>query len=179
MKVSKRIIAGCKANDRRSQEKLYRQFYPAFYALCRRFFSHEQDIITALNNGMLNIYKNIASFHPEEGDFYTWSRTVIRNAAINHFKTLKPFETVEFTDVIEYSLTENPFGKLLESQLLDLLNRLPLATRAVGTLYYSEGYAVKEIAEMLQIKEGTVKWHLSESRKKVLEMFHQKRGGLE
>jgi RNA polymerase sigma factor (sigma-70 family) len=47
------------------------------------------------------------------------------------------------------------------------LDKLPPATRAVCTLHYLEGYAVKEIAELLKISEGTIKWHLSESRNKL------------
>jgi RNA polymerase sigma-70 factor (ECF subfamily) len=48
-----------------------------------------------------------------------------------------------------------------------LLDRLSPATRVICGLFYLEGYSIKDIAEQLTISGGTVKWHLSESRKKL------------
>ena len=51
------------------------------------------------------------------------------------------------------------------TELLHLVRQLPPATQAVFNLYVMDGYNHKEIAQMLNIKEGTSKWHLSEARK--------------
>jgi RNA polymerase sigma-70 factor (ECF subfamily) len=50
-------------------------------------------------------------------------------------------------------------------EILQLVRKLPPATQAVFNLYVVDGYTHKEIAGMLQISEGTSKWHLSEARK--------------
>ena len=53
---------------------------------------------------------------------------------------------------------------LNEAELLALLHELPAGYRAVFNLYAIEGYSHKEIADMLQINEGTSKSQLSKAR---------------
>jgi RNA polymerase sigma-70 factor (ECF subfamily) len=48
---------------------------------------------------------------------------------------------------------------------MHLLKGLPPTTQAVFQLYVQEGYNHREIGELLQISDGTSKWHLSEARK--------------
>ena len=166
------IIEGCKRNDRSSQEKLYRQFYPGLYALCKKFFINHHDVLTALNDGMLNVFKNIGQYDPAKGGLFNWSYTIVRNAAItllNSQKILQP--TTEITVQIEKSVYYNPFKELEWNDIYFYLDKLPPATRAVCTLHYLEGFAIKEISEQLNLSEGTIKWHLSESRSRLRALF--------
>jgi len=60
------------------------------------------------------------------------------------------------------------FGHITERKdLYILLDQLNPGTRVICNLYYIEGYSVKEIAENVGLTAGTIKWHLSESRKKL------------
>jgi RNA polymerase sigma factor (sigma-70 family) len=168
----KEIIEGCKRNDRVSQEKLYRQFYPGFYALCKKFFTNQHDILTALNDGMLNVFRNIGQFDPEKGDLFNWAYTIVRNAAISLLSSQKILQqTGEMTVKIERSLSDNPFKELEWNDVYYYLDKLPPATRAVCTLHYLEGFAIREISEKLNLSEGTIKWHLSESRNRLKALF--------
>jgi len=166
------IIEGCKRNDRSSQEKLYRQFYPGLFALCKKFFPDNHDALTSLNNGMLNVFKNIGKYDPAKGELFNWAYTIVRNAAITHLNSLKIIQpTTELTDQIEKYLYQIPFKELEWNDLYIYLDKLPPATRAVCTLHYLEGFAIKEISEQLGISEGTIKWHLSESRTRLKTLF--------
>ena len=168
----KEIIEGCKRNDRVSQEKLYRQFYPGLYALCKKFFSNRHDILTALNDGMLNVFRNIGQYDPEKGEIFNWAYTIVRNAAITFLASQKVLQpTSEITFKIEKSLYENPFKELEWNDVYFYLDKLPPATRAVCTLHYLEGFAIKEISDQLNLSEGTIKWHLSESRNRLRILF--------
>jgi len=166
------IIEGCKRNDRSCQEKLYRQFYPGLYALCRKFFNDRHDLLTALNDGMLNVFKNIGQFDPSKGEIFNWAYTIVRNAAITQLNNRKTLQfTTELTVKIEKTLYDNPFKELEWNDIYFYLDKLPPATRAVCTLHYLEGYAIKEISECLHLSDGTVKWHLSESRNRLRTLF--------
>jgi RNA polymerase sigma factor (sigma-70 family) len=168
----KEIIEGCKRNDRVSQEKLYRQFYPGLYALCKKFFTNQHDILTALNDGMLNVFRNIGQFDPEKGDLFNWAYTIVRNAAISLLSSQKILQqTGEMTVKIERSLSDNPFKELEWNDVYYYLDKLPPATRAVCTLHYLEGFAIREISDKLNLSEGTIKWHLSESRNRLKALF--------
>jgi RNA polymerase sigma-70 factor (ECF subfamily) len=166
------IIEGCKKNDRSSQERLYRRFYPGLFALCKKFFVNNHDILTALNDGMLNVFKNIGQFDPAKGELFNWAYTIVRNSAITLLNSQKILKSnVEITINIERSLADNPFKELEWNEIYANLDRLPPATRAVCTLYYLEGFAIKEISGLLNLSEGTIKWHLSESRNRLKTLF--------
>ena len=55
--------------------------------------------------------------------------------------------------------------------VIQLVDRLPITTKKVFTLYAIEGYTHKEIGQQLNISDGTSKWHLSEARKKLKKMI--------
>ncbi|MEJ7627800.1 MAG: sigma factor-like helix-turn-helix DNA-binding protein [Ferruginibacter sp.] len=57
------------------------------------------------------------------------------------------------------------------TELLKMVRQLPPATQAVFNLYIIEGYNHKEIGVLLNISEGTSKWHLSEGRKGLQQMI--------
>jgi RNA polymerase sigma factor (sigma-70 family) len=174
------IIKGCCRNEPVSQEKLYKQFYPAFFALCRRFFSDNHDAITALNNGMLKIFKHINEYDVAKGSFFSWSYTIIRNAALTLIRDKKPNLTFELTEDSEEAYNSNPFKHLEWKDIYYYLAKLSPNTRYVCTLFYLEGFSIKEIVSSLDMKEGTVKWHLGECRKQLKIIIDQpgfKNGG--
>lgn len=165
------LIHDCAANNRRSQEKLYLQFYPALFALCRRFFKDEHEALNALNDGMLKVFKNIGEYDNSKGDFFNWVYTIVRNTAIDKLKIKKLPLTAELDDELISYACDNPMAGLAWKDIYRLLDALPPATRAVCSLYYLEGFAVKEISVKLGISEGTIKWHLSEARTKLKPVF--------
>lgn len=165
------IIEGCKRNEAFYQEKLYRHFYPALYALCKTFFSADHDIISALNNGMLKVFANIHKYDSTRGNFYSWLHAVVRNAALTFLRDSKTFRTNELTESLEDVVIEKPFENFNWEELFKVLAHLPTDTRAIVVLFYIEDIPIKEICMMLGMKEGTVKWHLSAGRKKLRKLL--------
>lgn len=160
------LIRQCVANDRLSQEKLYRKFYPALYLLCRKFFPEQADALEVLNDGMLKVFKNITSFKDDRGQFFNWVYTIVRNTALDRLKTAKWTADVGVDD-IEISDSDNPLAAMESGDIYKLLDVLPPATRAICILFYLEGFSINEISARLQLSPGTVKWHLSEARSKL------------
>lgn len=162
-------MAGCKRRERQYQEKLYRQFYPVLFALCQNFFEDKHDIVTAINNGMLKVFANIDRYDPDKGEFFSWMYTTVRNAALTMLRDRKTqaFNYVEIEDRMGFLSRDDPFEALSASDIHICLMQLPVATRRICSLFYMDGFAIKEIAEALTISEGTVKWHLSESRRRL------------
>ena len=161
------IIEGCKKQDRLSQEKLYRQFYPALFALCKTFFEDNHDILTALNNGMLRVFRNIEQYDQGKGIFFNWVYTIIRNAALTQVRDKKTGTPLVFTENLNDTTSYNPFSEKEWDDIYLLLGQLPTTTRAICSLYYMEGFSIKEISASIDMKVGTVKWHLNESRNRL------------
>lgn len=167
------ILEGCKRQDQASQEKLYRRFYPAMFALCRTFFEDDQDIITALNNGMLRVFKNIDRYEPDKGTLFNWIYTIVRNAALTLIRDKKNNLTFELNENLQDATVNNPFKQLEWKDIYYYLDMLPPKTRCVCTLYYLEGFSIKEVANAININDGAVKWHLNECRNRLRTIFEQ------
>jgi len=163
------LIRNCVRNDRKSQEKLYKQFYAPLYCLCRRIFQNDHEAIESVNDGMMKVFANIGSFREDKGRFFNWVYTIVRNTALDKLRAAVPFteQTENLSDLPETSPGYNPLRALEWRDIYALLDQLSPATRVVCSLFYMEGYAIKEISDQLNISSGTVKWHLSESRKKM------------
>ena len=168
------LIRGCKINDRKAQEQLYRCFYRAMMNLCLRYTKNETDATEVLNIGFLKIFRNIQQYDPAKAAIYTWLRTIIVNSCIDYIKTRqKEITTTELVQAEEMDIDPEVFSKMETAIILQLVRNLPPATQAVFNLYIMEGYGHKEIGKLLQITEGTSKWHLSEARKKLQQLLKQ------
>lgn len=59
------------------------------------------------------------------------------------------------------------FDTLEESELFSAVMKLPARYRIPLYLYYYEGYAITEIAELLSTKESTIQTRLARARAKL------------
>ena len=154
-------------------------FYPPLFALCRRLLPDDHEATEALNNGMLKVFKNIASWQSDKGEFFNWMYTIVRNAALDKLKAKKSELNIkELKDEHNDESFYNPVKELEWKEIYKLSEALSPGTRAVFNLYYLEGLSVKEIAETLDLSAGTVKWHMNASREKLrpgLQKFFEKK----
>lgn len=72
---------------------------------------------------------------------------------------------MELETIPEPPVSNTVLENMGADEIMKLIHQLPPATHAVFILYAVEGYTHREIAERLNISEGTSKWHLSEARK--------------
>jgi len=166
--ISKDIIESCKKNNRSAQKLVYENFFNRMFAVCRRYVKNEEETIEVLNDGFISVFQNIQQYKGD-GNFEGWVRRIIVNKALDHLKATKKYkETLQYIEDYE----EEP--EYIETDIADscdieelhfLIGELPEISRIVFNLYAIEGFSHKEIAERLNISEGTSRWYLSESRK--------------
>ncbi|MEO1655200.1 MAG: sigma-70 family RNA polymerase sigma factor [Bacteroidota bacterium] len=73
-----------------------------------------------------------------------------------------------YQEAYDYALSEDEvIHKMSYDDLLKLVRTLPPAYQTVFNLYAIEGYNHREIAEMLDISEGTSKSNLAKARMKL------------
>lgn len=162
------IIIQCIANNRQGQEKLYRMFYPALFTMSRRILADDHEALEALNNGMLKVFKNIAGWDGNKGAFFNWVYTIVRHAALDKIKeNKKRFETDELKEIVDIGTSAEITDAIEWKEIYSLSEILPPATRCIYNFFYIDGCTIKEIAEMLELSSGTVKWHLSKAREKL------------
>ncbi len=147
--------------------------------VCVRYHNSEEEAASILNIGFLKILNNLGKYRPE-APFEAWIRRIMINTIIDEFrKNRKVKELIEHTDFKEYDnhtdlVNYNLADQLFDAEALeDFIKKLPPVSQKVFNLYAIDGYKHKEIAEMLDVSEGTSKWHLSFARKKIQEMMKQ------
>jgi RNA polymerase sigma factor (sigma-70 family) len=158
------LIQGCIRNERSAQEKMYRLFYPKMMALVRRYIDHEEQAEEVLNNGYLRAFQKIKQY-TFQGSFEGWIRKIIFHAVADYVKQNAKYSNQIVLIEKDELVHKDHADKLYYDQLLQLVQTLPDATRAVFNMYVMEGFTHKEIGNIVGISEGTSKWHLSEGRR--------------
>jgi RNA polymerase sigma-70 factor (ECF subfamily) len=92
----------------------------------------------------------------------TWLYTIARNTGLSAVRAERYRKTAPLDEASEpAAATTTPEHVALEQHL----SRLPEIQREVVTLFYLEDKSVKDVAEMLDLPEGTVKSHLHRARR--------------
>ena len=175
------LIAGCKRQDRKSQQLVYEKYARVMYGICLRYASEKEAAQDLLQDGFIKVFMNINSFE-NKGSFEGWMKRIFVNLALENIrkdKTKKMYsddiENVSDLDIIDEA--EGDIDGITEDELLKMVQELPQGYRSVFNLYAIEDYSHKEISEMLGIAEGTSRSQYIRARallqEKIKEYFKQ------
>jgi len=168
----KQLAQGCASNDRRSQEALYKQFYNPMMALCFRYIRNKEDAVEVLHTGFLKIFQNIGGFDETQSALFTWIHTIMVRTAIDFLRKKNPMtQEVEWTEAMDPEIQAEALVDKSAEEIMNFLKQLPQTTAMVFNLYVIEGYNHKEIGKLLNISDGTSKWHLSEAKNKLAKLI--------
>ncbi|MFN7115969.1 MAG: RNA polymerase sigma factor [Saprospiraceae bacterium] len=163
------LIKACVANDRRAQQALYDKYARAMYTLAYRItgdFGAAEDV---LQDAFVKVFRNLDRFR-QESTLGAWIKTIVLRTALSQIKKQPLTETIEPThtkDMIDW-------GDYLDAEYLEkAIQELPEGYRAVFVLIEVEGYSHKEVAQMLDISEGTSKSQLFHAKKRLREKLHK------
>ena len=132
-------------------------------ALC---CGRKDDADDLAQDALVKAYISSAGYH-EKGKFRSWLFKIAHNTFLNHQASCRTMETLdEARRLIGNSAADSSF----EHQDLYLaLRTLPPKERSSITLFYLNGYSVKEIAQITETSEDAVKKQLSRGRDKLKE----------
>jgi RNA polymerase sigma-70 factor (ECF subfamily) len=105
----------------------------------------------------------------------TWLYAITRNTCYSASRRESSRKTVPIEDYEPPSPHETT---LEHAEIGQLLERLPEAQREVITLFYLEDRSVHDVAQMLDLPQGTVKSHLHRARQALAEMMRSSTNGL-
>lgn len=177
------IIAGCRQKSRAIQEHLYKIYYSMFLKVCARYAKDMQDAEQLLNDGFLKVFTQIDKFN-NTGSFEGWMRRIFINTCLDYLRsTALKEEMVMHVRAIpaeesNLSVTNEGMESVEFKDMVKIIQSLPTMTRTVFNLFVFDGFNHKEVAQQLEISEGTSHWHLHQARsllqKKILKSEQKK-----
>lgn len=172
------LIQQCKENNLQAQAKVYQLFSGKLFALSLKYSRNRMDAEDVLQDSFIQIFQKIHQYK-NKGSFEGWLKRIVINTALQKYREKSPLQLVKEEQNIENKedLVLNVDEEKIDiSDLLLLIQELPDRYRLVFNLYVLDNFSHKEIAQMLEISEGTSKSNLSRARlilKKKVENYHQ------
>ena len=158
------MIKKSASGNREAQQRLYDKYAPKMLGVCRRYVKDIQFAEDVMVDGFVKVFKNLDSFR-FEGSFEGWVRRIMVRQSISF---LRKRQFVVYDD--EVYERNQPAGiadhnEVDAEYIQQLIDNLPSGYKMVFVLHTIEGYKHNEIAEILQISEGTSRSQLFKSRK--------------
>jgi RNA polymerase sigma-70 factor, ECF subfamily len=159
------IIKGCIAGDRSSQQSLYDIYARRMMGVCLWYARNREEAEEILQDGFMKVFKYINTYKGK-GSFEGWIRKIMVNTALVKCRSNSQLRIIVEFDAKEHDSKETvSIIEMLEAKdLLKLVQTLPPSYRMVFNLYVLEGMKHREIAEVLDISEGTSKSNLADAR---------------
>ena len=172
----RKIIKKAAAGSADAFEQLLLKYQTPIYNLCLRMTGNPEDAADMTQEAFLKAWRSLSSFQ-FESSFSTWLYRLTTNTCLDYLRSQKRRPqcslTVEDDDGEEQVLdvtdeAPTPEEALLSaeerSQLVHALSQLEASQRQIITLRVVNDLSYAEIAEILDVKEGTVKSRLARAR---------------
>ena len=171
------LVNRCIRNDRHAQEFLYNQFYKDLYLIAMRYLSDHHYAEDTIIQSFTKVFKSINRFsYQGQGSLGRWIRTILINESI---RALKKKRLIQFDKDIQNLDVQhsdaNGLQQLQASDITRMIEQLPTGYRTVFNLFVVEGYAHKEIAQLLEISENTSKSQLKKARNQLILTINEDR----
>ncbi len=142
------------------------------YRVCR----NRTDAEDIVQNAFVSAFQNLYSFK-NEGKFSSWFYRIVYNLSLNHVNKQKNKRedfnpNIDGFEGIGISNTSQEIREKDRREKIDeALSKLPRTDAVIISLYYLEGYSVKEIAQIVSLTGNNVKIKLFRARKTLKEVM--------
>lgn len=185
------LIRKSQKGDTAAMEELLRAAYPPVSYQCRRFLKTDADAEDMTQEILLQIYTKIGTLN-EPAAFWSWlgrmTANCCKNALTRTHTDLPILDDDERNSVLDnienedrQTVPEKAFDNAETSRMIgEIVDALPEAQRNCVLLYYYDEMSVKEIAQVLDASENTVKSRLNYARKTIKEnvLDYEKKQGI-
>jgi RNA polymerase sigma-70 factor, ECF subfamily len=160
-------IERVQAGDTAAFDLLVRRYMRQGFAVAYRVLGHREDAEDVVQEAFLAALANIRTFDTSRR-FGPWLYRIVVTRGLNFRKARSRRTTEALEDAGVASRTPGPADDAeqagLQATIAAALARLPERQRMVVQLFELDGFSGAEIATMLGISPGTVRWYLHEAR---------------
>ena len=155
-------------------ERLINTVKVKLYKTGMAILKNDDDVCDAIQETLMSAYKNFSTLR-EEQYFSTWITRILINKCYDIIKKNK--KVAYLNEQMEVEANESYYDRYKEDSTVErILSQINPELKLVTVLYYYDEFSVKEISEMLNIPEGTVKSRLARARDKMYEIIKMEEG---
>jgi RNA polymerase sigma-70 factor (ECF subfamily) len=166
------IIERCLNGDQSAWESIVRMYRRKVFNVAYKFVGRHDQAEDLTQDVFLKIFKSLNTFD-RRANFQTWLISVSRNLCIDHYRSVrKERETmnrdVNPDDLAPVSTTASPYAQIEQRDRVTLLrqalDKLAPTLRTAVMLRDIQELTYQEIADALELPEGTVKSRINRGR---------------
>ncbi len=164
------LVLACAAGEKLAQKRVYELFSGKMLNICRRYAKDQEHARDLMHDGFIKVFLSIGKFKGK-ASLQTWITRIMINNSISAIRkevrrgikvNLEDIQLAE-TQVDEFELQDAE--RLTARDVFEKVNELPLGYRTVFSMYVLDGFSHREIADELDISEGTSKSQLAKAKK--------------
>jgi RNA polymerase sigma-70 factor, ECF subfamily len=172
------LIERALSKENAAWEQLVARFRRRVFHIAYKFTGKHDQAEDLTQEIFLKLWKSLDKFN-RDADFSTWLSSVARNYCIDHYRASKREKEVVVDDLVAFDLAPSSFGNphsTLEDQdrrslLRHGLDQLPDKLRQAVVLRDLQGMTYQEMADLLQLPEGTVKSRINRGREELMRLL--------
>ena len=166
------LIAQCLSGDQVAWETIVRQNWRKVFNVAYKFVGKHEEAEDLTQDIFLKIFKALGTFD-RRANFQTWIVSISRNLCIDHYRSVRKerqtiAREVDTSDLQPASSDRTPYAVAehldLRAMLRQALQVLPETLRTAVVLRDLQELSYQEIADRLQLPEGTVKSRINRGR---------------
>ncbi|NUR54176.1 MAG: sigma-70 family RNA polymerase sigma factor [Acidobacteria bacterium] len=172
------LIEQCLSGDQAAWDVIVRQNWRKVFNVAYKFVGRHDEAEDLTQDIFLKIFKALKTFD-RRANFQTWIISISRNLCIDHYRSVRKerqtiAREVDTGDLQPASTERSPHALAehqdLRAMLRQALEALPVTLRTAVVLRDLQELSYQEIAERLNLPEGTVKSRINRGR---IELAHQ------
>ena len=145
-------------------QQIHKKYSSLLYRVAFSYVKNRADAEDAVQEVYLRFMKNMPDCEAEEHQ-KAWLLRVLVNICKDMLKSAWNSRTVGIDSIAEKEALVLPYG--IQDETLWIVMSLDEKYRLPLYLFYYEGYAIREIAQILDMPEPTVKTHLRRGREEL------------
>ena len=153
-----------------------RQYETDMFRFAKSIVGNQADGEDAMQESILKAYEKIDTLR-FRSKFKAWIFQILANEC---YQILRNRQKQEVTDPFEFPEQERKitYDESEDEDILRLIMKMPKQHQEVLILYYYDEFSTKEIAQILDIPQGTVKSRLARGRKQLKGLLEMKGEGV-
>lgn len=155
------LVERCKANDRKAQLKLYKQYCNGMFYVAVGFLKNNDDAEDVVQESFIKAFQKIEQYRGEV-TFGAWLKRIVINKSLDFLKSKKE-RHVELNESYMKVVEDEDWSVPDEVTLKEVktkMEELPEKYKHVVRLFLVEGYDHSEISQILDITESACRTRL-------------------